>query len=349
MNRISEIDRNFEIGSTLSHEGIKFYNCLDKPFCVYGVKKYDDRFRRMPKEVAKRVSEGVFALHDMTAGGRVRFKTDSKCVAISAKMENISKMSHFAFSGSAGFDLYADDIYIKSYIPPINLTDGYEGMHIFEDVKMRDITINFPLYSGVVDLHIGLDEDAQILEASAYVNDKPVVYYGSSITQGGCASRPGTSYQSIISRRFNCDYLNLGFAGNAKAEDEIIEYIKGLDMSLFVYDYDHNAPDTEHLQRTHEKMFKAIREEHKDIPIIMMSRPKNILDKSEIVRREIIEKTYNNALSTGDKNVYFIDGKKLTELCGNEGTVDNCHPTDFGFASMAKALGDVIEKNKLIQ
>lgn len=124
----------------------------------------------------------------------------------------------------------------------------------------------------------------------------------------------------------------------------MMEYIKNLDMSVFVYDYDHNAPTVEHLANTHEKMFKAIRNENPELPIVIMSRPKFNLTEEEQQRMHIIETTYKNALSSGDKNVYLINGRMLTELCADEGTVDNCHPTDFGFASIAKALGDVIEK-----
>ena len=116
---------------------------------------------------------------------------------------------------------------------------------------------------------------------------------------------------------------------------------------MFVYDYDHNAPSAEHLKATHEKMFKAIRECHPDMPIIMMSRPQHIQIKYVTDRRAIVENTYKNAIASGDKNVYFIDGLALTELCGNEGTVDNCHPTDYGFASMAQALIKVMEEIKL--
>ena len=118
-------------------------------------------------------------------------------------------------------------------------------------------------------------------------------------------------------------------------------------MSLFVYDYDYNAPTVEHLEKTHEKMFKAIREKNPLLPVIMMSRPKHFLEEEEKIRRSIIEKTYRNAVLNGDKNVYFIDGEALTVLCRDSGTVDNCHPTDFGFASMANALTEVIVKNNL--
>ena len=123
----------------------------------------------------------------------------------------------------------------------------------------------------------------------------------------------------------------------------MIDYIKGLSMSVFVFDYDHNSPNEEHLNATHERMFLAIREKHPTLPVIFMSRPKHYLNESEEWRLKIIRKTYENALSRGDKNVYLLTGKELTALCGNEGTVDNCHPTDFGFASMAQAVISVLE------
>jgi len=347
MSDISKVDKNFEVKTNIGKEDIKFFNAEDAPFKIYGIFKDDGKFRRLPEAVAKTVNDGVHILHANTAGGRVRFVTDSSYVAIVAKMDGLGKMPHFAFTGSIGFDMYADNFYIKTFAPTVDITDGFESVIELETNELREITINFPLYSNVKELYIGLQKNSVLKEASPYKNAKPLVYYGSSITQGGCASRPGMSYQAIISRRFDYDYINLGFSGNAKAEDTIIDYIKNLDMSIFIYDYDHNAPTVEHLANTHEKMFKAIREAHPDLPIIMMSRPKFKLTDLEEQRLEIIKTTYNNAIASGDKNVYLITGKELTALCGNEGTVDNCHPTDFGFASMAKAVGDVIEKIKL--
>ena len=129
----------------------------------------------------------------------------------------------------------------------------------------------------------------------------------------------------------------------------MIDYVKGLDMSLFVYDYDHNAPSVEHLKNTHEKMFLAIRNAHPDLPIIMMSRPKKVRTEEENIRMQIIKTTYQNAKDRGDKYVYMLDGDELTALCGQDGTVDWSHPTDFGFASMAMALTDLIDKEKLIE
>ncbi|MBQ3151741.1 MAG: SGNH/GDSL hydrolase family protein [Clostridia bacterium] len=346
MKNISLIDSNFKVETKLDQPDIRFYDVRQSPFKIYGVFYESGKFRRLPEKVAKTVNEGVYNLHANTAGGRVRFKTDSEYIAINTKMPNIGKMPHFALTGSAGFDLYVfeeSERYIASFIPPFEMRDGYESIIHFGSSEMREIVINFPLYSEVSEFYVGLCDKATVCEPNPYRIEKPIVYYGSSITQGGCASRPGNSYQSAVSRRFSANYLNLGFSGNARAEDEIAEYIKNLDMSVFVYDYDHNAPTVEHLEKTHERMFRIIREANPDLPVIFMSRPKYYLTKDEQKRLEIIRTTYNKAIESNDRNVYLIDGRMLTELCGNEGTVDSCHPNDLGFASMAKAVCDVLE------
>lgn len=353
MNKVEDADKNLRVETKIEQEGLKFYNALSEPFKIYGVFMENGKFRRIPKRVAESVSEFVLTLHAHTAGGRVRFRTNSPYVAINVKMGDVYRGPHFALAGSAGFDVYRSDgngeEYVRTLMPPVNLEEGYESIVSFEDEVMRDVTINFPLYSEVKELYIGLDENAVVEAPTPYIDKKPMVYYGSSITQGGCASRPGNCYQGYICRTFNCDYINLGFSGSAKAEDAIIEYINGLDMSIFVYDYDHNAPDVEYLKNTHEKMFKAIREAHPDLPIIMMSAP--IWKTSDFMkgRRDVIEQTYKNAIAAGDKNVYFIDGKALMSLCENNGTVDNVHPTDLGFYSMARVLAFMIEKYGLME
>ena len=348
MNDFSKVDKNFVVETKIEKEGIKFYNCLSEPFKIYGVYYEEGKFRRMPEKVAKTVSEGVYVLHANTSGGRIRFKTNSPYVAISVKLEEIGKRDHFAMTGYAGFDLYDGKEYVRTFRPPADMVDGYESVLDFPNEGMHDVTINMPLYSDVKEVYIGVDENATVEKAPEYVNEKPVVYYGSSVTQGGCASRPGRSYQAVISRRFNCDYVNLGFSGSGRAEDEMIDYIKNLEMSMFVCDYDYNAPTIEHLENTHEKLFNAVRKTHPDIPIILLTAPRFILDKEHEIRMNIIKRTYENAVAKGDKNVYFISGRDLLVLCGNEGTVDRIHPTDFGFASMAMVLGDLIEENKLI-
>jgi hypothetical protein len=125
----------------------------------------------------------------------------------------------------------------------------------------------------------------------------------------------------------------------------MMDYIDSIDMSVFVYDYDYNAPTVEHLLKTHERGFKKIREAHPTLPIIMLSRPTPTLEPEGYLERyEIIKQTYENARASGDKNVYLICGTELFKACGGDGTVDGVHPTDFGFHSMADAMIPVLEE-----
>jgi len=360
---IESIDSNFRVRPIAGRDDVVFYDVTEEPFKICGLIKPEDAagenvFLRLPAEVADNVNDGVKWLKYNTAGGRVRFKTDSPYVALRVLMHGVGKMPHFALSGSSGFDIHIKDsscdevYYAGTFMPPFDIKDTYESIINIGQIKdaqgnneMREITIHFPLYSGVRLLLIGLKNDANVSAPDEYEYPVPVVYYGSSITQGGCASRPGNAYQNIISREVGCDHVNLGFSGSARGEDVIADYIASLEMSVFVLDYDHNAPSAEHLKNTHEKLFLKVRERHPELPVIMVSRPKARLDADEILRREIIETTYKNAVSRGDKNVYFIDGSAMMRTFGGDnGTVDGCHPTDLGFMCMAKVIGEAVAK-----
>lgn len=348
MMKISEIDSNFKVETKINKDDIRFYDIKTELFQIYGVNHENGKFRRLPEKIAQTVNDRVAVLHACTAGGRVRFRTNSPYIAINAKMPDIRRHSHMALTGSAGLDLYVwedgKERYVKTFMPPYGMEDGYESIIENLDTDTKDYTINFPLYSEVSELYVGISDGASISAPRRYTIEKPVVFYGSSITQGGCASRPGTSYESILSRRFDMNYINLGFSGNARGEVEIAEYIRDLDMTAFVYDYDHNAPTVAHLEETHERMFRIIRDAKPTLPIIIMSRPKYYWTEEETRKFEIIQKTFTNAKAKGDNNVYLIDGKTLMKLAGNEGTVDGTHPNDLGFASMASAIGAVMEE-----
>ena len=295
------------------------------------------------------VNPGVAQLYKNTAGGRVRFATDSDYVVIRAYMPKIGHHNHMCLLGGAGFDLYEDNpaaedsVYVASFRPPYAMTDGYVSVFRFrEGKKLRYLTINFPTYSDVAKLEIGLQENAKVTEGMAYRNKKPIVFYGSSITQGGCASRPGNNYISLVCRRMNVDYINLGFSGSGKAVDLIVDYMANLDMSCFVSDYDHNAPDADHLRATHCKMYQKIREKNPTLPYVMMSRPDfgghgRVADGCR--RRDVIIDTFRYAREQGDGNVYYIDGESYFHGAYEDAcTVDRTHPNDLGFMYMAEKV-----------
>jgi hypothetical protein len=271
-------------------------------------------------------------------------------------MPTVTEFAHMTRLGVRGFDLYVDDpdtktsAFYGSFFPPNTIKDGYESIIKFEDNSLRYLTLNFPLYNDVSELYIGLEGGSELGSGVTYRNEKPVVFYGSSITQGGCASRPGNCYQNMISRRLDLDYVNLGFSGNGKAEDAIVDYMATLPMSAFVSDYDHNAPNVEYLAATHFKMYEKIRAAHPDIPYIMITRPdfRQVKQKGKddsVARRRVILDSFYKARENGDKNVYFIDGESFfageyEDSC----TVDGCHPNDLGFSKMADVIGNCLKK-----
>lgn len=340
--KISEIDKNLAVETKISKNDLIWLNAAEAPFAIYGATSTNP-YMRMPQEVAKTVSDGVYALSKNTAGIRLRFKTNSPYIAIHAEWSNRCVMPHMAMCGISGFDIYkytnGKQSYLATYIPLVSSKTGFEGIKEFGS-EMTEYILNFPLYNNVDKLYIGVSKEAEFEAPAKYINDLPVVFYGSSITQGGCASRPGNCYQNFLSRALNIDYVNLGFSGNGKAEDEMIEYLANLEMCVFVSDYDHNAPTVEHLENTHYKLYKAIRKKHPDIPYIMLSKPDyHVGNTVEDARRNVIMESFIKAKNDGDKNVYFVDGAAL--FAGDEWfacTVDGCHPNDLGFYRFAQAL-----------
>lgn len=337
--RIDEIDQNLRIETDITEPDLVWINARTAPFEIRGV-MYDEqlgRFCRMPQDIAQSVSEGVADLNRCTAGGRVRFRTNSRFIAIRAVMETNYLMSHITLIGQSGFDLYRDGIFTGSFRPPMGMRTGYaSGLEV--TCQMGEYTIHMPLYDGVKELYIALKKDAILEAPTPYRQEKPVVYYGSSITQGGCASRPGNAYQSILSLRLNTDHINLGFSGSGRAEPEMVRYIAGLDMSVFVCDYDYNCLSPEHLRQTHEPLYRAFRQAQPETPIIFISAPTVLLrpDEEFLSRRAAVRATYDKAVAEGDKNVYFIDGAELFEgECWDSCTVDGVHPNDLGFCRMA--------------
>lgn len=345
--RIEEIDNNLLIDTDITEPEIVWLNIRQAPFVILGI-DYDEKcgcYTRMPQELAEQISEGVAYLNSNTAGGRVRFRTDSKFIGIRAVMDNNVLMPHITLLGQSGFDLYrkkdgeSSEKFCHSFVPPMGMHTGYSAPFSTDGV-LADYTINFPLYDGVKELYIALKKDAVILEPTPYRHSIPAVYYGSSITQGGCASRPGNSYQAIISRRLDMDYRNLGFSGSGRAEDLMVQYLANLEMSVFVCDYDHNAPDAEYLKKTHMPLYRAVRAKHPNLPIIFISAPDILMEPERYAaRREVVRETYKTALEEGDRNVYFIDGAEL--FAGDDWdscTVDRAHPNDLGFYRMAMRI-----------
>ena len=338
-------------------KSVAVYDARKAPFQICGLYQPQEAglFKRMPTAVAENVSKRVRLLHTNTAGARLRFVTDSPFIAVGAvypPMEFPSaRTAAFAAGGAFSFDLYADGKYCRILWPleliqrgsvvSFDIPNGqYESFCELGEKKLRQITLNFPSFVNIRDVYIGLQEGSVLEAAPEYANKKPVVFYGSSITQGACASHPGNIYQNILSRQLNFDYLNLGFASGAKAEDAIIDYLCTLDMCMLVFDYDHNAKDVEYLERTHLPALRKLRAAHPDIPFIVLSRPNHDpTEEKALERAKLIEKNCKILSKESNAPVHFVDGQAIFRSHDSEMmTIDGTHPTDLGFHCIAEAM-----------
>ena len=299
----------------------------------------------------KNINNNVQKNNWHTSGGTIRFRTNAEYInVIVAQQKFGSPSKRSSGRGAAGIDVYTgtgtDRVYCgkrtqamanpPSTVENITLPAGY-----------KEVLIDLPMFSGVKNVNIAFPKDAEIAAPLSRDFDKPIVFYGSSMTQGAYASRPGTSYANMVSRMLNADCRNLGFTDGAHGEDAMIEYIAKEEMCAFVIDFDHNTA-LARLEASHYKLYEAVRAAHPDIPIVILSKPiftvglDNVSPFYEDEKRiELIKETYNKALASGDKNVYFINGyedyfpqRALADVFTN----DFANANDTGMYFMATAI-----------
>ena len=349
---------------------IKFHNAFEAPFELTGFpwRGPNGELRRLPMTITEKDVEyprvaTMLAWH--SAGGEVRFRTSSDRIVLRAELYHVLDMNHMTRTGSAGFAFYTDcrPGYSKFHrtvaLSPEQAKAGAgpDGsakleytLHLNNGGQPRTVAIYLPLYSGVKKMEIGLEEDAQLLPPAPRRIKDPICFYGSSITQGCSASHPGNAYSTLLCRVLDAPQINMGFSSGARGEQCVAEAIAGLKLSAFVMDYDHNAQSIKQLKETHEKFYKTIRAAQPDLPIIIVSGPRDGRVKDYRTRRDIIKATVANAIKAGDRNVYFVDGIHFYDQPGmpviprDFTTVDNTHPTDLGFHLMYLKILPVLKK-----
>ena len=337
-----QYDPNLIINDKIGDVDVEFFDAESEPFRIYGMWREGDSFCRIPLEVSKNVSEGIVRKHVSTAGGRVRFVTDSPFVAIKVEYGDYhEKIDLSPYTATIGFDLYADGKYATTFRVPLDFDGELVSLRPLATRGEHLMTLNFPSHSEIKRIYIGLKPNAILKRAPDYTYEKPVVFYGSSITHGCCASRPGMTYENQISRALDMNYHNLGFGGLAKGEPTMAEYIAGLDMAAFVLDYDHNSTKAQLLEN-HERFFKIVREKNPTLPIVIVTRPNGRGTEDTAARFEIIKNTYSKAKAAGDENVYLINGIEFFGELADDCMVDGVHPTDLGFLKMAEGIGKVL-------
>lgn len=327
----------------------------NEPFRLSGFPWYrqDRVYRRLPLADREDLPVAVDQLANHTAGGQVAFRSDSNQITIRVELAGAADMNHMPATGQCGFDLYIGSPYALVHQGTSvydRLLTRYEAL-LFEhpESEMRDFTINFPLYQGVKRVQIGLVPEARLEPPEPWSEKERIVVYGTSVTQGGCASRPGMAYTNILSRALNCEVVNLGFSGSGKGEPAVIRAIASIPgPNLIVLDYEANTQGD--LAQTLPAAIDTLRSRHSDVPILVVSRTPSAKDTANHdvlyarkANRDMQAEVVATRRKRGDQHMHFLDGSTLFGPDSNECTVDGVHPNDLGFMQMARNLEPIFK------
>lgn len=307
-------------------------------------------FDRLPARAKANVREAVWNLSRHSAGMRVHFRAATEIIHVdhSLSTDKLS-MPHMPATGVSGLDLYGKDSsgtwrWISVTHPTTRdirteLVRGLPG-------DLMDFTVYLPLYNGTEHLRIGVPKGS-VFEPVAPRTEKPIVFYGTSITHGACASRPGMPHPAILGRRLDRPVINLGFSGNGKMEKEVGQYLTELNASVFVIDCLPNMDAAEITQRT-VPLVQQLRAAHPTTPVVLvedrsysgswvLSSQKRRNESS----REALRGEYRKLLDSGVTGLHYIDGESLLGA-DRDDTTDGSHPSDLGFLRHADAMESVI-------
>ncbi|MEM6378524.1 MAG: SGNH/GDSL hydrolase family protein [Bacteroidota bacterium] len=306
----------------------------------------ENRYDRLPLAYKELVREPVWNLSKSSAGLSIRFLSNSSSISVKWKLLKNARMNHMAETGIKGVDLYFNNDGTWQYLNTAR-PSGIENEFMLIDNmsnEMREYKMFLPLYDGVESIEVGIDVNS-VIKKPAKNNNKPIIFYGTSITQGGCASRPGMVHTNIISRKLKRDCINFGFSGNGRMEQPINELIAGFDPLFYVIECLPNMTAEQITNRT-IPLVKTIRQQHPETPIIFVE---NFIYEMSALNREraalvqgrnkALKTQYAKIMEDGYQNILYINSENATGT-DHEGTVDGVHFTDLGFIRYADFLID---------
>ena len=349
----------FSLSLVYAQGGKEYYYTDASIFPIYGkaIENTSATYERLPASLEGVIRQPVWNLAHHSAGISVRFRSDSPSIKLRWVSFGLHTMNHMTDTGTRGLDLYTQDPvdghwrFARSARPQKDTLNDLTVISGMEPV-MREYIVYLSLYEGVKKLEIGVEEGSVIDQPALDSPRKgsPVVMYGTSILQGGCANRPGMAFTNIISRELDREVVNLGFSGNARLDYEIAELMAAVkDPSLFVLD---NVPNCEAslIDERQEKFFRIIRDAHPDVPVIFIENPNYphaVFDKvtaADIAARNAsMRAVYEKLKKAGERKIYYIKGDKMLGLDG-EATVDGVHFTDLGMVRYTEYVLPTLKK-----
>lgn len=313
----------------------------------------ENRYDRLPLSYKNVVRKPVWDLSKASAGMSIRFFSNSTTIKVKWTLLNNLKMNHMPETGIKGIDLYFNNEGTWQYLNTARPTGFENEFQLIGNMpsEMREYRMYLPLYDGVKSIEVGIDSNSTIKKAKK-ANSKPIIFYGTSITQGGCASRPGMAHTNIISRKLNIECINFGFSGNGKMEQPINELISESDPMFYVIECLPNMKAHEVTNRT-IPLVKTIRSKHPKTPILFVENfiyeavELDTQSAHNIAKKNMALKEEYTKLINNEENIFYVSSKNATGI-DHEGTVDGVHFTDLGFIRYADFLIDKFVEFNLV-
>lgn len=320
----------------------KYYQISDDIFHVHGLYWFskNNNFHRLDNNIF--IDNHIDWLQKHSSGGYLSFQTDSTSIGVKVSLASAAYMHHMSAIGQIGLDLYVKEKNKYIFIASTKINeDNYELTLINNFPKqLKQYRLYFPTYIELKHLEIILDKDAFITKAEP-VLERKIVCYGTSITQGACASRPGMSYSSILGRYVDYEVINLGFSGNANLHFEFAQLIPQIHgIEILIMEVEANAGAKGVLKERLEDFIKEIVTKIPNIKIFLISNypsPLALFDE-KLNNRIISNRKFQKNLCLKYPQMKFIDGEKVMESLNYDETVDGVHLTDLGFYMIAKEL-----------
>lgn len=311
-------------------------------------------YERLPSSLEDVCREPVWYLGRHSAGLFIRFRSNS--TSIHAKWESTfnNTMTHMTDTGTKGLDLYIlhDGEWRHACSAQPQGKTSERKIIANMDPEYREYMLYLSLYDGVTSVQIGVDEGSVLEQpqVDSPSREKPVVAYGTSLLQGGCANRPGMAHMSIIGRRLDREVINMGFSGNAMLDLEIAELMASVeDPGLFFLEYVPNA-SAEDIDNKGETFFRILRDAHPDVPVIFVEDvifPYSIFENkvlAEVTKKNVSQRNlFERLKKSGEKNIYYVEAEGMLGEDG-EATVDGTHFTDLGAMRYVDYVMPVINK-----
>lgn len=308
-------------------------------------------YHRLPAKAESKVTANVWGLAGHSAGMVARFVTDSPEISARWKLTNSNlAMIHMPATGVSGVDLYVRRGGGWRWLA-VGFPSGIESEAKLASglsTEKREYALYLPLYNGVTAVEIGIAGGASIRAAPPRTRDiKPVVFYGTSITQGGCCSRPGGAYPATIGCRLDIPTTNLGFSGNGKCEPEVADLLAELEPSLYVVDCLPNMEAGQVDERV-RYLLRTLKAARPGTPVVLVEQAAHQSALAQVpgqaaAKNVILEKLCGDSVDAWAGKLYYVRGSSLLGSDG-EPTVDGIHPNDLGFQRMADALTPVVKQ-----